>query len=656
MDFGKNFLPQIPSRWTQVDGTVTEEEINISPGGWVSTFITEEDIPIIPNKVKLVIIADTYTNTYTPTDFVDISIVAKDEKQHINIMCPIVNVKNNIYTAEIDLYNMEYLEFRLVIRSVFGIRITSWELLGPTDEDLSGIVDGLKDELPRLLHDYNTARITVEQQETTIALISARLIKNTSLNGHLQITYTATEDATLVIRMKDNMVSELFTPILYDIEAGRGSIGIPHAYVEKFIGIHTFTVTAQVTTGSILFDVRSILYTIDGGHLAERIMDVGMNVRDIALRRRENEAQPSWIYAIGIDDGQAMVRARPYNESVEVAWEPVAILGEATEAAIEFDGDWRIYREQYRFETEGEPWCFWVDDEGILFAQQTADEETKIQLMTGVLKIAAVKGYRNINYIDSDHGLIIVYIKEDNLVYYRTRCVYNEPGVYAWENERQVEEFTGTAVDITAFRTNDYRVGINIADADGTTTTLITTRNWAGIGIRPEHMHVTASASVNYVEIIYHNTMHEENFEVTAQASIANLYAGSYNIFKHIENIPIATEDYEEDYGQVIHATVRYRLTSLNASDFNMVDADQNNYGCVEITELTNDSSVNNWKYALTFINFNAATNDLRIECLAQYTKNEAGYLFDTFEGTFTAIGLDPSKVKLPEPEEAWNE
>lgn len=144
----------------------------------------------------------------------------------------------------------------------------------------------------RLLFDYNEDRIDVAQEEVTIAMIQAKLLNDNNFNGHLQLTYNSTEDTELTIRIKDNAVSELFTPLHYKIKTGKGSIGIPHAYLDKYAGIHTLTATAQVTNGSLYFDTRSIIYTVDGAFLVGRDIIIDMDLCDIALKRTEDDEEP----------------------------------------------------------------------------------------------------------------------------------------------------------------------------------------------------------------------------------------------------------------------------------------------------------------------------------------------------------------------------
>lgn len=644
MLFGQSFLPTIPARWTLQNGSMTSSEIVLASGGTASVQLTKEDISVIPEALRLTIVSDTYVDGYISSAYVEI-LITTTAGQYIHVVCPIVNVGNNIHTVEFPLSAMEYSTFQVRIVSAMTITISSWLLSAPLEGDTTEIINEIRGELPKLLYDYNTARFDIGQVETTIGLISANLLENTDLNGHVQLTYNASQSATLVIRIKDNEVSELYTPILYDIKAGRGSIGIPHGYLSKTAGIHTFTVTAQVTVGSLYFDVRSILYTIDGGHLAERVMDVGMDVRDLTLRRTASEAEPSWIYAIGIDDGQAMVRARPYSDVAATVWEPIAIVGEAVECAIEFEGEWRIDGEVFRFDTEEAPWVFWVDLEETLWAQPI--NGTKVQLATGAVKVSAIKGYRNTSFLAQDQGLLVVYIKSDGLVYYRNYCMYTETSKI-WEAERVIEEFTGTAVAINTFRTNDYRVGINITDASEITYSLLTSRNWAGIAIHPEYITAKlGTLDVTLTEVFYTSAYAEEYVApVLGALQLDFLYAASDNAIVEIGNIA----NIDDDYGYRIRFITNRELYNLTTTDFTLRDSLGTTFVCQAV------ESISSTEHVLDFMDFNNAVDELTLQCLGLTVKNAAGYSVDPFGATFTPVGLVPSAVPVPEVEVIWNE
>jgi phenolic acid decarboxylase len=120
-----------------------------------------------------------------------------------------------------------------------------------------------------------------------------------------------------------------------------------------------------------------------------------------------------------------------------------------------------------------------------------------LQLATNVSKISAVRGWVPVNGTETtDQGLVIGYIKSDGTVWYRTYAI-QVGGGQAWESERQITEFTKTAVNISTFRTNDFRVGFVVQNSDSTVELLVTNRNWAGMSVVAE----TLSATVGYENV-----------------------------------------------------------------------------------------------------------------------------------------------------------
>ena len=112
------------------------------------------------------------------------------------------------------------------------------------------------------------------------------------------------------------------------IYAGRGSVGVPHAYLERLTGIHSVIVTAQVSSGTLAINTRGILFTIDGGYLAERMLDVGVDMRDISIRQLSQDYGPDEIWIVGIEAGEAIVRKRKYDPKATISFTPCFSVGQ----------------------------------------------------------------------------------------------------------------------------------------------------------------------------------------------------------------------------------------------------------------------------------------------------------------------------------------
>ena len=159
----------------------------------------------------------------------------------------------------------------VTLKAQKSVNLTLWELCAEAaDESAIVEIEGVKQSLAKLLYDYNTGIFTGDNEETTIAFITCRLIQNTDVQGHLIFTFTNTHACCMTIRFYDNDSEELFTPLYYDLKPGNNSIGIPHAFLNRLAGRHNFYVTAQVSSGTFTVPVRGALFTIDAGYLAKR--------------------------------------------------------------------------------------------------------------------------------------------------------------------------------------------------------------------------------------------------------------------------------------------------------------------------------------------------------------------------------------------------
>jgi hypothetical protein len=488
MIYGENILSIQPADWSLINADMTSAIISLHEDSTATTEIKQTKLLSIPSVMLLSLIVDNYTNTYAPTAFAKLIVQAIDGT-YFEYTVPLVEIKNNTCTVEINTTSTEYTSCFFSLFSEENIQIHSWALHTP----VSDIVDltEVEAKIPRLLADYNTSTITVSQREETIALISARLLENIDVRGQLQITYIASDACTITIRCKDNNGTELFTPLLFDVLQGKGSLGVPHAYLKRLLGLHTFTVTAQCTVGTLSFNTRDILYTIDAGYLAQRSIDIDTDIQDISVRRLATENSPSFIYAVGVDrDSIIRVRRRPYSEQGVVAWEHMYQYAEGTNAAIEFNGTWYrpIGQEYFTLLCEEHPWVFWIDLEGNLRAQYGPYSLDAFILATGVSQVKAVRGFKSEEFTEQDQGLVVVYIKS-GLAYYRNYCIQSF-GNYAWEEERELSQLGTDITDVHIHRLNDYRIGIVSSSPNGNKW-LITTRMYIAGAVLPENIRST---------------------------------------------------------------------------------------------------------------------------------------------------------------------
>lgn len=219
--------------------------------------------------------------------------------------------------------------------------------------------------------------------------------------------------------------------------------------------------------------------------------DIASGFGDVAVRQMAGEVDLSLAYAICLDDGIANIYKRKFPAGLEYPWEHQWTLGPATDVAIEFNGMWKMNAEKewYYLQTEEHPYIFYVRN-GNLYVQFWKDNKTATLLATGVCQISACKGWQSSVDQDLDQGLIIGYLK-GGLVYYRAFCCQNN-GTYVWEPEHEVSALGTGNVTLSVFRTNDFRIGFLTQNNDRMRLAL-THRNYAGMSVRPETVHVNAS-------------------------------------------------------------------------------------------------------------------------------------------------------------------
>lgn len=219
--------------------------------------------------------------------------------------------------------------------------------------------------------------------------------------------------------------------------------------------------------------------------------DISPAFGDVAVRQAAGDPDLSLAYAICLDDGTAKIYKRKFPAGLEYPWEYQWTLGAATDVAIEFNGVWKMNAEKewYYLQTEEYPYIFYVRN-GNLYVQVWRNNDNATLLATGVSQISACKGWQSSVEPDLDQGLIIGYLKNGS-VYYRALCC-QENGSYVWEAEHEVSTLGTGNTTLSVIRTNDFRIGF-LTQNNGRMLLALTHRNYAGMSVRPETVHINAS-------------------------------------------------------------------------------------------------------------------------------------------------------------------
>jgi hypothetical protein len=288
--------------------------------------------------------------------------------------------------------------------------------------------------------------------------------------------------------------------------------------------------------------------------------DIAFAFGDVAVRQTAGESDLSLAYAICLDDGVAKIYKRKFPAGLEYPWEHQWTLGTATDVAIEFNGVWKMNpeKEWYYLQTEEYPYIFYVRDEN-LYVQVWRDSDNTVLLATDVSQISACKGWQSSVEQDLDQGLIIGYLKNGS-VYYRALCC-QENGSYVWEAEHEVSTLGTGNTTLSVIRTNDFRIGF-LTQNNGRMLLALTHRNYAGMSVRPESVHINASNVRMWIS------------DVTELDTLSKEYASGNTAYPYIlldepdtEEVSVASvEKLNRDTGFVCYGFKIHLTKPLNGS------------------------------------------------------------------------------------------
>src|SRR5690606_252275 len=145
------------------------------------------------------------------------------------------------------------------------------------------------------------------------------------------------------------------------------------------------------------------------------------------------------------------------------------------------------------------------------------------QLSSGVTKVRMIRAWKSTTIHYLDQGIVVAYIKTDGKVYYRNYCI-QEDHTEVWEYEKELTDFTGTAVDVNLFIANDYRMGFVIEDNLGQVHWLVTPRNWGGMASPAEYLAAGVSDVTFEVTPITYPDLYSDDEHIESSVAIERFY------------------------------------------------------------------------------------------------------------------------------------
>lgn len=394
---------------------------------------------------------------------------------------------------------------------------------------------------------------------------------------------------------------------------------------------------------------------MDSDYWTVETIRTGDSLGDISLaaRRRVPYGSPDSIFEIHIENGIIKTSIRKYPDYFKLGWQEQFELGEGSAVAIAFNGNWQLYRRKWRLATEEKPFIFWVDTQGILWSQLWEEVNTKRQLSASVVKVKAIRAWKNVNFPDKDQGIIISYIKTDGKVYYCSFC-QTVDYTYVWEAEREVTDFTGTAISLNMFISNDFRMGFTIEDNLGNVYWLVTDRNWAGMAIASE----TIKPNLERIKTELIRIDYNDIFEPAETISVAKSYtSGIEHIFHDVFNKFLWINNVDDgfgDWGRTLEFETMYPLYALQVVNMFLEDV---YFGMVIPVGSIEHLGGNIYKLRVseeTLVGMNNAEASVRLTI--KNLKTQLGLMMEDFSVEFIPINLVPIDIPLPVVTEVWNE
>ena len=365
----------------------------------------------------------------------------------------------------------------------------------------------------------------------------------------------------------------------------------------------------------------------------------------VAVQHKKTDSDASAVYLSLVEDGEAKVLKSAYQNHMEShAWVDTGFSEPAENVAICFDGTMpKSVSGRVEFVTEDEPWVFWVSG-GKLYARKLNSTHTETLADGNCSAVSVVRSMWS-EVGGFDFGIVAFFLLGGYL-YYR-QYIDNE-----WKDAELVSLGPSGALwsDIAAFRTWDYRIGVQALSKDGYIYELFT--QYMGIGKQnTEHIEVRALSKEDTLTAINYCDSKETEHIAIYNSKRVSPYQGLYTLgvpsLLEVYNIDDENGNWGKKVVFVFDKELEYNSVQASIGSFYFTDTEGDYYFPAAI-----DMDYTGRRAILTFVDFNNAKG----QCTAHYdpgivvTMLEEVLTAQTY--TFTPEGLVPNDVVLPEPVE----
>ena len=183
MAYGSNILKKEAAYYSLDNATIINGILHIGAGGSATQTLSISDLPAVTKNMLFTCISDNeYSNHYVPDIQVIVYTKMNSDVTYSKAILYPVQVAPNKYSCEFTMKEGSYDEMYVTLKAQKSVNLTLWELCAEAaDESAIVEIEGVKQSLAKLLYDYNTWPLQVDEYEKTISVITCRLLDNTDI-------------------------------------------------------------------------------------------------------------------------------------------------------------------------------------------------------------------------------------------------------------------------------------------------------------------------------------------------------------------------------------------------------------------------------------------------------------------------------------------
>ena len=365
----------------------------------------------------------------------------------------------------------------------------------------------------------------------------------------------------------------------------------------------------------------------------------GLTACSVALRRPRANEEPDAVYAAYIDENGARVKKAALSAKLSaLVWEDAGFSADADDIAVAFNGTMpKAPDGTAQFVTERAPWVFWIKD-GVLKGKILGLLGDVTLASANAGKVSAIRATWTPDDA-ADYGLV-VFFTLNGALYYR-QLIGSE-----WMDAEPIS-FGPTGVtwtDIAAFRTWDYRIGVQAVGSDGKVYELFT--QFQGIAKHgAEHLSLDVRAASKLLQIGQIETQEQEHLSLGVTAGASILYRTGAPQLVAAANIDDGTGDWGKKAVFEFDRHIVAAEVAAQPSTFRIVDANGSVFFADSATLSADMMTV-----TLTFPEFNNAVGACKAKYVPGTVHSMAGDLLVEVEKSFTPQNLVAPGTAVPAP------